>query len=104
MQIWHLTHYTYWSVSDCLPLPLGLRWLLYGAVALCLLALELIHLTTLRTGTTMHSQIGAAYRIGVAAVVLVLAITGVSFLPVALIGLVAVACAVQVVLELLGKS
>lgn len=85
-------------------LPDASRWLLCSAVALCLLALGVIHLTAVTTETKPSSEVKAAYRIGTAFVVVVLAVAGVGLLAVVLIGLVAVACAVQVVLDLLGRS
>ena len=91
------------SSDPSTALPDGARWLLCGAVALCLLALELIHLTTLTTGTKLHS-FEAAYRIGAAIFVLVLAVAGAGLLPTVLMGLVAIACAIQIILELLSTK
>ncbi|MBW4621852.1 MAG: low temperature requirement protein A [Cyanosarcina radialis HA8281-LM2] len=78
------------------------RWLLGGSVAICLLALAVIHLITCTLGTIRRRKILAAYRVGSAAFILLLAAFGSPLSPLALIGLVAVACAVQVVLGLLG--
>jgi hypothetical protein len=55
-------------------------------------------------GPARRRKILSAYRIASAAFVLVLAVAGVSLSPVLLIALVAVACALQVVLDLLGSS
>jgi fatty acid desaturase len=67
-----------------------------------LIALSVIHLITCTLGTTRRRKILAAYRLGSAAFILILAVAGVTLPPIMLIGLVAVACAVQVVLDLLG--
>lgn len=72
------------------------RWLICGAVALCLVALGLLH----RTGVILYCKARSKYRVGSAAVLLVLAIAGKGLLPVVVIGLVAVVCAVQVVQDL----
>ena len=75
-----------------------------GAVALCWLALSVIDLTAATTETKPKSSVRAVYRIGTAQVVVVIAFAGVELLPVRLLGLVAVTCAVQVVVDLLGRS
>jgi hypothetical protein len=71
----------------------AVRWLLCGSVALCLLSLGILH----RTGVIFKCKVRTKYRIGAAAVVLVLAIAGIGWPAVAVIGLVAVVCATQVV-------
>lgn len=81
-------------------LPDAGRWLLCGAVALCMLALGVLHLT----GIIRRCYVRSQYRIGAAAGVVVLAVVGVNLLPVGVIGLVAMVCAVQVVLELYQSS
>jgi low temperature requirement protein LtrA len=81
-------------------LPDAQRWLLCGAVALCMLALGILHLT----GIIKRCHVRSRYRIGTAAFVIFLAVTGTSFLPVMLIGLVALVCALQIVLELYQSS
>ena len=91
------------------PLRAGLvvvdrRCVLRGAVALCWLALGVIHLTAATTETKPANKVRAVYRIGTALVVVIIAIAGVGLLPVRLLGFVAVACAVQVVLDLLWRS
>lgn len=78
----------------------GEQWLFCGTVALCLVALALIHQTTGTYETTQHRKIQTLYRLGAAVFVLMLAITGRDLLPAVLIALVAAACALQVVLEL----
>jgi len=78
------------------------RSLICFSVALCLIALSVIHLITCTLGTTRRRKILAAYRLGSAAFILILAVAGNALSPIVVIGLVAVACAVQVVLDLLG--
>ena len=85
-----------------IALPPANRWLICFSVALCLIALSVIHLITCTLGTTRRRKILAAYRLGSAAFILILAIAGMALSPIVVIGLVAVACAVQVVLDLLG--
>lgn len=86
-----------------IALPAAERWLICFSVALCLIALSIIHLITCTLGTTRRRKILAAYRLGSAAFILILAVAGVALSPIMLIGSVAVACAVQVVLDLLGS-
>jgi low temperature requirement protein LtrA len=78
------------------------RLLLCGGVALCLSTLALIHFITCTLGTTRRRKILSAYRIGGAAFVLILAAAGDALPPVVLMALVAAACAVQVVLDMLS--
>ncbi|MCX7595018.1 MAG: low temperature requirement protein A [Fischerella sp.] len=87
-----------------LALTAAVRWLICGAVALCLLALGVIHFITVPIKNTLRSEVWVSHRIGAAAFVLVLATVGVGLLPVVLLGLVAVACAVQVALDLYIRS
>ncbi len=86
------------------PLSDATRWLLCGAVALCLTILALLHLITCTLGTTRRRKILSAYRLGAAGFVLVLAASGNSLSPVGLIALVALACVLQVPLGLLKTS
>jgi low temperature requirement protein LtrA len=86
-----------------IALPAAERSLICVSVALCLIALSVIHLITCTLGTTRRRKILAAYRLGSAAFILILAVAGVALSPILVIGLVAVACAVQVVLDLLGS-
>ncbi len=83
-----------------LALSTAARWFICGSVALCLLSLGVIHFVTIPVKSTLGSKIWVSHRIGAAAFVLVLAIFGVGLLPVVLLGLIAVACAVQVALGL----
>lgn len=77
------------------------RWLLCGAVALCLLVLAFIHQMAYQLGTRQQDKTLRLYRLGVGIFILVLATAGNALSPVVLIALVAVACALQVVLDLL---
>lgn len=77
-------------------MPDAVRWLLCGSIALCLLSLGILH----RTGVIFKCKVRTKYRIGAATVVLVLAIAGIGWPPVAVIGLVAIVCATQVVQDL----
>lgn len=89
------------SSKTGVALPAAERWLICGAVTICLIALAAIHLITCTLGTTRRRKILAAYRLGSAAFIMVIAIAGFTLSPIAVIGLVAFACAVQVVLDLL---
>lgn len=77
-------------------LPAAQRWLICGSVALCLLALGILH----STGVIRYCKIRTKYRLGAAAVLLVIAIAGVNLLPLAVIGLIALVCSIQVVQDL----
>jgi low temperature requirement protein LtrA len=77
-------------------LPDSVRWLLCGSIALCYLSLGILH----RMGVILYCKIRTKYRIGAAVVVLAIAIFGKGLLPVAVIGLVAVVCVVQVLQDL----
>lgn len=77
-----------------------LRWLICGAVALCLLALGIIYLTGLTPKTSKRCRLRAIYRFGGAAVLIMLAVFGIGLSPTGLIGLVTVVCATQIILDL----
>ncbi|MBD1869828.1 low temperature requirement protein A [Cyanobacteria bacterium FACHB-471] len=77
-------------------LPTSERWLLCGSLALCFLALSLLH----RSGGLLHCKARSRYRLGAAIALVVLALIGVGWLPLILIGLVAIVCAIQVVQDL----
>lgn len=87
--------------SEAAKLPDGGRWLLCSGVALCLSVLALIHLITCTLGTTRQRKILSAYRLGTAMFILILAALGSGLSSVVLMALVAVACIVQVLLNLL---
>jgi low temperature requirement protein LtrA len=82
-------------------LPAAERWLICAVVAICLTALAVIHLITCTLGTTRRRKILAAYRIASAVLILGIAIAGINLSPIVVIGFVAAACAVQVILDLL---
>lgn len=77
-------------------LPAAERWLICGSVAVCLLSLGLLH----RTGVIFKCKVRTKYRVGAAAVLLVLAVAGVGLSPLVVVGLVALVCATQVVQDL----
>jgi low temperature requirement protein LtrA len=77
-------------------LPDAQRWLICGAVALCWLAIGILH----RTGIIRYCKIRAKYRIGAAGIVLAIAIFGKGLLPVAVVGLITIVCVVQIVQDL----
>ncbi|MEC4811669.1 MAG: low temperature requirement protein A [Scytonema sp. PMC 1069.18] len=84
------------SSIQSVALPTPERVLLCGAVALCLLALALLH----RTGVIRYCKVRSRFRLRSAVILLVLAIVGKGLLPVVVIGLVAIVCAVQVIQDL----
>lgn len=77
-------------------LPDAVRWLLCGGVALCYLSLGILH----RLGVILYCKIRTKFRIAAAVVVLALGLFGKALLPVAVMGLIAVVCIVQVVQDL----
>ncbi|WP_289501206.1 low temperature requirement protein A [Gloeocapsopsis sp. IPPAS B-1203] len=77
-------------------LPTPQRWLLCGAVALCLLALAILH----RTGTIVYCKIRTKYRLIAAVLVLLIGLIGVGWLPIVVIGSVAFVCGTQVIQDL----
>lgn len=79
-----------------LALPDSQRWLICGSVALCSLAVSILH----RFGVIRYCKIRSQYRLGGAVVLLAIAILGKGLLPVAVIALVAVVSAGQVVQDL----
>ena len=72
------------------------RWLLCGSVALCLIALAILH----RTGVIFRCKVRSKYRFGSAIVLLMIALVGEPLLPLMVIGLVAVVCVFQVVQDI----
>ncbi|MEH1839396.1 MAG: low temperature requirement protein A [Nostoc sp.] len=79
-----------------LALPDFQRWLICVSVALCSLAVSLLH----RFGVICYCKIRFQFRLGGAVVLIAIAIFGKGLLPVAVIGLVAVVSAMQVVQDL----
>ncbi|MBD2195145.1 MULTISPECIES: low temperature requirement protein A [Calothrix] len=80
------------------------RWLLCGAVTLCLLILALINFTTCILEKYRQGRILSIYRLASAGFVLVLAIAGTNLSPILLTTLIAVACVVTVALDLWSRS
>jgi len=72
------------------------RWLLCGSLALCFLALALLH----RTGVIFFCKARTRHRLGAAAVLLILAIAAVNWSPLAIALAVAIVCVAQVGLDL----
>ena len=62
----------------------------------CLLALGILH----RTGVIKHCKIRSGYRIGAAAIVLLVGIVGEWWLPVVEIGIITLVCISQVIQDL----
>jgi low temperature requirement protein LtrA len=85
-----------------MPLPPGERWLICGGVALVLVSLGLIHLTAALSRAKPRDFSHVAYHFATAALILILAAVG-SCRPVMLIGLLSLACAFQVVREILSQ-
>jgi low temperature requirement protein LtrA len=90
------------SSPQDMVLPLGERWLICGGVALVLLSLGLIHLTTVLSRAHPRNYGHVAYHFGGAAALIILGAVG-SFRPLSLIGLIALACALQVIREVLSQ-
>ena len=76
------------------------RWLLCGAVALCLLAIGAIHLTVHAVGAAVATRREAAYHAVAAAAALTLAAVGERLPPAVLMGALALACAALVAVDL----
>lgn len=85
-----------------LALPPPERWLICGGVALTLFSLGLIHLTTTISRLRSRRLNHAAYHFGTACALLLLSALG-SFRPLILIAILALACAAQVVREVVGQ-
>jgi low temperature requirement protein LtrA len=90
--------------SEVNVLPENERWLLCGAVTLCLVILAMINFTTCVLDKFQKGKILSAYRLGAGSFSLILAIAGSNLSPVLLIILVAVASLVTVVLDLYSKN
>jgi low temperature requirement protein LtrA len=72
------------------------RWLLCGSIALCYLALGILH----RLGVIRYCKIRSKYRVGTTVAVIAIAVLGKGLLPIAIIGFVTVTCVIQVVQDL----
>ncbi|MBW4677916.1 MAG: low temperature requirement protein A [Desmonostoc geniculatum HA4340-LM1] len=79
-----------------LALPDSQRWLICGSVALCSLAVSILH----RFGVIRYCKIRSQYRLGGAVVLVAIAIFGKGLLPVTVIALVALISVLQVVQDL----
>ncbi|MFN6496300.1 MAG: low temperature requirement protein A [Nostoc sp. DedQUE01] len=79
-----------------LALPDSHRWLICGSVALCSLAVGILH----KFGVIRYCQIRSKYRLAGAVVLIAIALFGKGLLPIAVIALVAVVSALQVVQDL----
>lgn len=86
------------------PLPAAERWLMSGALALCFLALGILHLITVSLGHPRQRTLIAAIRFGTAAFLLILAIAGTALTPLVLIAMLTIVSVGQVVLDLLCKA
>jgi low temperature requirement protein LtrA len=80
------------------------RWVFCGATALSVCCLAGIHWLTCTLGTPKFRTILSTYRLSSAAFILILAIAGQSLSGLMLVVLVAAACLVQVMLDLLRSS
>lgn len=79
-----------------LPLPDSQRWLICGAVALCLIAISILH----NFGVIRYCKIRSQYRLGGAVLLLAIAFFGKGLLPMMIIAIVAAIVAVQVIQDL----
>ena len=77
-------------------LPDAERWLICGSVALCFLSLAGLH----RTGVIQFCRMRTKQRLGAVAALIAVAIAGVNLLPVTVVSLIAIICAIQVILDL----
>ncbi|WP_164974851.1 low temperature requirement protein A [Halegenticoccus tardaugens] len=87
------------------PLPAAERWLLCGSLALCLVAMGLLHRTTLAcAGRRAARRNGVASRFGTGALIVAVAAVGAELPAVVLVGLLAIACAAQVGVDLRARG
>jgi low temperature requirement protein LtrA len=86
-----------------LALPPEERWLICAGVALVLFSLGLIHLTTSLSRGEARKFGHLAYHFGTALALLILAALG-TFRPIVFIGILALACATQVIREVFVQS
>lgn len=82
-----------------LPLPSAIRWITFASMAICFLSLAAIHLTTISPGVKHPKELGANYRVAAAVLMLALAASRLTISPVALTGILALSCAVMVVID-----
>ena len=84
-----------------LIIPETERWLICLAVAMGLLSLGVINFTGLiASNQRKRCKTRIAYRLGSAALMIILAIAGINLSPVELIGFISIVCAAQIILEL----
>ncbi len=81
------------------PLPGNERWLMAGSVALCYVALAILH----RTGVIFACKARTRHRLAAAAAVLAIAAFGSMLLPVFVIGAIAFVGIIEVILDLYQK-
>jgi low temperature requirement protein LtrA len=79
-------------------LPNSYRWLICGSLSLCWVTIGILH----RLGIIRYCKIRFKYRTGAAVVVLAIAFFGKGLLPVAVIGLLAIVCIIQIIQDLSG--
>ena len=77
-------------------LPDSERWLMAGSVALCYLALAILH----RTGVIFPCKVRSRQRLGGAAAALAVAIFGTALLPVSVVGAIALIGIMEVILDI----
>lgn len=77
-------------------LPQAQRWLICGALALCFLAMAILH----RTGVIYYCKGRTKHRLGAVAILIALGIGGINLLPLTVIAIIFVVCVVQVGLDL----
>lgn len=75
------------------------RWLLCGSVAITLVAIAILDEVTVRSDELLDNGTRALYRIAAAGIIVLLAAFGGGLPPLVLVGLVALACVAQVVLD-----
>jgi low temperature requirement protein LtrA len=76
------------------------RWLICASLALCFFTLGIIYLTGVSTERRLVCKVRAGYRFAGAGVILILAVAGAGLSAMQLIGLIAVVCVVQIILDL----
>lgn len=93
------------SQAPNLVLSETVRWLICLAVATTLFALGIINLTGLIASDQQRScKFRIGYRFGSATLIVILAIFGNNLSPIELIGLIAMVCVTQIILELRGAN
>jgi low temperature requirement protein LtrA len=94
------------GVQRLITTPQGLaapgptRWLFCGSLAMCMLALSLIHIAAAKPTTLRCSRASALHHAGAAVALLVIALLGARLIPIIMIALTAVICAVQIAADL----